>query len=41
MESNNYFDFRRSVIEEKEVEEIVKAIPEIECVEGKYIIRKK
>ena len=31
----------RSVIKEDEVEEIVKTIPDIECVDGKYILRKK
>ena len=27
----------RSVIKEDEVEEIVKTIPDIECIDGKYI----
>ena len=31
----------RSVIKEDDVEEIVKTIPDIECVDGKYILRKK
>ena len=31
----------RSVIKEDDVEEIVKTIPVIECIDGKYIIRKK
>ncbi len=31
----------RSVIKEDEVEEIVKTIPDIECIDGKYILRKK
>lgn len=31
----------RSVIKEDEVEEIVKTIPDIECVDGKYILWKK
>jgi len=31
----------RSVIKEDEVEEIVKTIPDIECVDGKYFLRKK
>ena len=30
----------RSVIKEDDVEEIVKTIPDIECVDGKYILRK-
>lgn len=31
----------RSVIKEDDVEEIVKTIPDMECVDGKYILRKK
>ena len=31
----------RSVIKEDEVEEIVKTIPDIESIDGKYILRKK
>ncbi len=31
----------RSVIKEDEVEEIVKTIPDIECIDGKYILRRK
>lgn len=31
----------RSVIKEDDVEEIVKTIPVIECIDGKYILRKK
>lgn len=31
----------RSVIKEDEVEEIVKTIPDIECIDGKYFLRKK
>ncbi len=31
----------RSVIKEDNVEEIVKTIPAIECIDGKYILRKK
>lgn len=31
----------RSVIKEDDVEEIVKTIPDIECVDGKYFLRKK
>lgn len=31
----------RSVIKEDDVEEIVKTIPNMECVDGKYILRKK
>jgi hypothetical protein len=31
----------RSVIKEDEVEEIVKTIPDIEFVDGKYLLRKK
>ena len=31
----------RSVIKEDDVEEIVKTIPDIECVDGKYILWKK
>ena len=31
----------RSVIKEDEVEEIVKTIPDIECVDGKYFLRNK
>ena len=31
----------RSVIKEDDVEEIVKTIPDIECIDGKYILRKK
>ena len=31
----------RSVIKEDEVEEIVKTIPDMQCVDGKYILRKK
>ena len=31
----------RSVIKEDDVEEMVKTIPVIECIDGKYILRKK
>ena len=31
----------RSVIKEDDVEEIVKTIPDIDCIDGKYILRKK
>ena len=31
----------RSVIKEDDVEDIVKTIPDIECVDGKYFLRKK
>ena len=31
----------RSVIKEDEVEEIVKTIPDVECIDGKYILRRK
>lgn len=31
----------RSVIKEDDVEEIVKTIPDINCIDGKYILRKK
>ena len=30
-----------AVIKEDDVEEIVKTIPVIECIDGKYILRKK
>ena len=31
----------RSVIKEDEVEEIIKTIPDIDCIDGKYILRRK
>ena len=31
----------RSIIKEDDVEEIVKTIPDIDCIDGKYILRKK
>ena len=31
----------KSVIKDDEVEEIVKTIPDLECIDGKYILQKK
>jgi len=31
----------RSVIKEDDVEDILKTIPDIDCIDGKYFLRKK